>query len=142
MKAIKGWYFDKTLGVYRVPIRIINPQNNHSIIKFCLFDTGFSGYLGLDKDAISSLGLPKIGRGKGVTAKGIIDYDNYEGVLEIVDENEKSLVKIQNVDKDIKAQEKTKIPIQEFDIPIVGIKSIRQFSWLILSTKDALYLIE
>jgi len=107
-----------------------------------LFDTGFSGYLGLDKDSVSTLGLPKIGRGKGLTAKGIIDYKNYKGILEIVDENEELLVKIENIDENDKLHEKTEIPIQEFDLPIVGIKSIRQFSWLILSPKNILYLIK
>jgi hypothetical protein len=110
-----------------------------------LFDTGYSGYLGLDKDTINALNLPNIGRGKGITVKGIIDYNNYAGTMEIVDENGKSIELIKNIDnsEDQKDQKKENlVVIQEFDIPIMGIKSIKQFSWLILGTEKVIYLIK
>ncbi len=142
MNILSGWQIDKDLGVYRIPIRITNPETKLSLVKHCLFDTGFSGYLGLDNETNSILNLPKIGQGKGITVKGLIEYDNYEGIIEIVADNQKSLVKIVNIDKTNENSEKKVVPVQDFDIPIIGIKSIRQCSWLILSEKDFIFILK
>ncbi|MBA7503209.1 hypothetical protein ES706_01817 [subsurface metagenome] len=142
MNILSGWQIDKDLGVYRIPIRITNPETKVSLVKHCLFDTGFSGYLGLDNETNSILNLPKIGQGKGITVKGLIEYDNYEGIIEIVADNQKSLVKIVNIDKTNENSEKKVVPVQDFDIPIIGIKSIRQCSWLILSEKDFIFILK
>jgi len=142
MNILSGWQIDKDLGVYRIPIRITNPETKLSLVKHCLFDTGFSGYLGLDNETNSMLNLPKIGQGKGITVKGLIEYDNYEGIIEIVDDNQKSLVKIVNIDKTNEKSEKKIVPVQDFDIPIIGIKLIRQCSWLILSEKDFIFILK
>ncbi len=142
MNILNGWQIDKDLGVYRIPIRITNPETKLSLVKHCLFDTGFSGYLGLDNETNSVLNLPKIGQGKGITVKGLIEYDNYEGIIEIVDNNQKSLAKIVNIDKTNEKSEKEVVPIQDFEIPIIGIKLIRQCSWLILSEEDVIFILK
>ena len=49
---------------------------------------GFTGYFGLDKDSIFALGLKTVGSGKAKTAKGIVDYENYELSAEIIDEKQ------------------------------------------------------
>lgn len=127
--------------MFRIPLRITNPQSKIAIIKYCLFDTGFSGYLGLDKDTIESLSLPQNGTGKGMTVKGLIDYKNYEGIGEIVDENQKTLEKVRNLDIP-NTPPVAPILIQEFNFPIVGMKIICQFSWLILSEKKIICLLK
>lgn len=142
MDILGGWQIDSQFGIYRIPIRISHPETNISIIKYCLFDTGFTGYLGLDKESVSLLNLPKVGQGKGMTVKGLIEYENFQGIIEIIDQERKTLVKIFNKDKDEGEKAESIVPIQEFGIPIIGIKSIRQFSWLILFEKDALFLLK
>ena len=141
MDILGGWQLDEQFGVYRIPIRIINPETKMSVIKFCLFDTGFSGYLGLDKETLNNLNLKKIGIGKGFTVQGLIEYQNYEGFVEIVDNEQKKLEMISMIDK-INSKLGNIIPIQEFNIPIIGIKSIRQFSWLILSERDVIFILK
>ncbi len=141
MDIQKCWELEDTLQVFRIPLRITNPQSNVSIIRFCIFDTGFSGYLGLDKDAIAALNLPQAGTGKTMTVKGLMDYKNYEGTGEIVDAEQKILQKIKNLDSPEDNSQAT-IIIQEFNFPILGMKSICQFSWLILSEKKIICLLE
>ena len=103
---------------------------------------GFLVYLGLDKATINLLGLTKIGQGKGLTVTGLIEYDNFEGIIEIIDQDQKVIGRIINIEISIKNTENIIIPIQEFDIPIIGIKSILQFSWLLLSDKKAIFLLK
>ena len=38
------------LNVFRVPVRITNPKNKISLIKYCIFDTGFTGHIALDEE--------------------------------------------------------------------------------------------
>ena len=120
MDVVGGWQLDENFGIYRISVRIINPETKNSVIKFCLFDTGFSGYLGLDNNTIASLNLKKIGMGKGFTVNGFIEYQNYEAIAEIVDNEEKPIGKIQMIDTET---EETIIPIQEFNLPIMGVKA-------------------
>ena len=143
MNIVGGWKLDPQLQIFRIPVRISNPETKVTLVKYCIFDTGFMGYFGLDKESISLLNLPKIGRGKGVTVSGLIEYDNYNGIIEIVDQEQKANIKILNkaIQQDeIKSGEI--IPIQEFGIPIIGIKSICQISWLILSERDAIFILK
>jgi len=133
-----GWKLEEDFGIYRIPLRITNPETQTSIIKNCLFDTGFSGYLGLDENTITELNLKNIGIGKGYTVQGIIDYQNFEGLAEIIDDQLNPISTIHELDS---GNEKEIIPIQEFNIPILGIKSIRQLSWLILAERDAIFII-
>ncbi len=140
MDILKCWEIEDTLQVFRIPLRITNPQSNVSIICNCIFDTGFSGYLGLNKDTIASLNLPQAGTGKTLTVKGLIDYKNYESFGEIVDANQKILQQIKNLDLPDNTSQ-APILIQEFNFPILGMKSICQFSWMILSEKKILCLL-
>ena len=137
-----GWILDEDFEVFRIPIRIINPETSLSIIKTCLFDTGFTGYLGLDKETIEKLNLSKIGIGKGLTIKGLVDFDNYEANIEIIDNEDNTLIKINNIDDSDVESENDRIPIQEFKIPIIGMKSIRQINWMILSKRKALFILK
>ncbi len=103
---------------------------------------GFLVYLGLDKATINLLRLTKIGQRKGLTVSGLIEYDNFEGIIEIINQDQKVIGRIINIEISIKNTENIIIPIQEFDIPIIGIKSILQFSWLLLSDKKAIFLLK
>ncbi len=141
MDIVGGWSIDMEFGIYRIPIRIFNPETEISVIKNCLFDTCFSGYLGLDKETINFLNLKKSGTGKGFTVQGFIEFENYEGYVEIIDNEEKSLVDISNIDELDSNLDKRIIPIQDFKIPIIGIKLIRQVSWMILSEQDAIFIL-
>ncbi|MFX1397924.1 MAG: hypothetical protein ACFFAS_12880 [Promethearchaeota archaeon] len=142
MDILCGWKLDPVLNIFRIPIRIINPITQDSVIRHCLFDTGFSGYAGLSKETITSLKLERVGRGKGVTVSGIIDYNNYIAMIEIVDQEEKTVASIVNKDYGKELENKSLIPVQEFGIPILGIKAIIQFSWLIESEIQAILLMK
>lgn len=142
MDILCGWKLDPDLNIFRVPIRIINPVTQKSLITHCLFDTGFSGYAGLDKETIASLDLESIGHGKGVTVSGVIEYNNYIAIIEIVNLEETTVAQIFNKDHEKELENKFLIPIQEFDIPILGIKAIKQFSWLIQSEIEAILLMK
>ena len=142
MNIVGGWKLDPQLKIFRIPVRISNPGTKVTLVKYCIFDTGFTGYFGLDKESISLLNLPKIGRGKGVTVSGLIEYDNYNGIIEIVDQEQKVVIKILNKTKQDEIKLDEIIPIQEFGIPIIGIKSICQISWLILSEREAIFILK
>ena len=51
----------------------------------------------------------------------------------MLDNNLKGLTEIYNKEHSGPEKSNNIIPFQEFNIPILGIKSIRQISWLILS---------
>ncbi|KKM13207.1 hypothetical protein LCGC14_1718630 [marine sediment metagenome] len=142
MNILGGWKLDPQLQIYRIPVRISNPETKVTLVKYCIFDTGFTGYFGLDKESIKLLNLPKIGRGKGVTVSGLIEYDNYNGIVEIVDQEQRAIIKILNKTKQEEIKSVEIIPIQEFGIPIIGIKSISQISWLILSEREAIFILK
>ncbi len=142
MNILGGWKLDPQLQIYRIPVRISNPETKVTLVKYCIFDTGFTGYFGLDKESIKLLNLPKIGRGKGITVSGLIEYDNYNGIVEIVDQEQRTIIKILNKTKQEEIKSVEIIPIQEFGIPIIGIKSICQISWLILSEREAIFILK
>ena len=132
MNIRQCWQLNADLNVFEIPIRIQNPQSGLSIIRNCILDTGFIGYLGLDLATIKNLKLPSIGKGKALTITGEIQFDNYKGKVDILGENQSVLGEIKNLDAN---SVEVEIPIQVFKVPIIGIKSIIQFSWLILEGK-------
>ena len=137
----KCWHLDEQLQVYRIPLRIINPTTRVSIVVNCLFDPGFSAYLGLDSYSIAALNLTNIGSGKALTVSGLIEYSNYQAFAEIIDENQMVIEQIQNLES-AEGPETEFLIIQEFNIPILGIKAINQFSWFILGKQKVLCLIK
>ena len=141
MDLRKCWRLDENFQVYRIPLRIINPQTRVSLVITCLFDLGFSGYLGLDSESIAALNLPKIGSGKALTISGLVDYDNYQSFAEIVDENQASIGQVQNLEAETDPATEP-ILIQAFNMPILGLKAINQFSWLILGQQKMLCMLE
>jgi predicted aspartyl protease len=140
MDIVSAWGRESTTGTFRIPVKIINPNSNTIIVKYCLFDTGFSGYLGLDKETIKDLGLKQIGIGKALTANGLLDYSTFLGKAELIDQKNDSIGGITSILED--KIEKKNIPVQEFEINIIGIKAIVQFNWLILGDKDILCILK
>jgi len=140
MDVISAWKRESTTGTFRIPIKIMNPVTNVSILKYCLYDTGFSGYLGLDDETIRVLGLKQIGIGKALAAKGLLEYATFLGRADLIDEKNATIGEIHSNSED--KIERDDIPIQEFDINIVGLKAIVQFNWLILGDKDVLCLLK
>ncbi len=146
MKAIAYWKMEKTLQTYILPLRITHPTTNVSLIKMCIFDTGFSGYLGLDQQSVQNLGLPKAGFGKALTASGEIHVDNFYGKVELMNTNQspcgqirfKESISIKDINGDHSVDE---IPIQMLNLPLLGMKSIAQFRWLLLPDKEAICLL-
>lgn len=139
MKISTAWKKEPILNAFRIPMRIINPKTQVSVIKYCLFDTGFSGYLGLMKDVILQLGLNKIGTGKGIGVNGVISYNTFDGIIEFVSEEKATLFTL----KGNQQKNGTKyIPVQEFGINIIGMKAIMQKSWIILHDRNVLCMID
>ncbi|TFF90461.1 MAG: hypothetical protein EU548_02915 [Promethearchaeota archaeon] len=141
--VIQCWKFNQDIQNFLIPIRITNPKSKVSIIRNCLFDTGFNGYIGLDNKTIQNLDLKKISSGFAFTVKGKIEFNNYEILAEIVNSSHIKLKRIKNIDETNlnKSQDSNIIISQDFRIPILGMKSIRQFSWIILSDEKLLCLI-
>ena len=77
-----------------------------------------------------------------MTVTGLIEYENFEGIIEIISQDQKVIGRIINKDISIKNAVNNIIPIQEFDIPIIGLKSILQFSWLLLFDKKVMFLLK
>jgi len=77
-----------------------------------------------------------------LTVTGLIEYENFEGIIEIISQDQKVIGRIINKDISIKNAVNNIIPIQEFDIPIIGLKSILQLSWLLLFDKKAMFLLK
>ncbi|QEE15542.1 hypothetical protein DSAG12_01368 [Promethearchaeum syntrophicum] len=133
MEVAIAWKIEKQTKTFRIPIRVFNPSTNISIIKYFIFDTGFSGYLALDKKTINQLGLERIGLGKAMTVNGLIEYNSYFGKAEFLDENETKLSPIEETTSSSKTN--LIIPIQEFNVNLIGMKSIIQKSWMILHSE-------
>ena len=133
MEIAIAWKIEEQTKTFRIPIRVFNPSTNISIIKYFIFDTGFSGYLALDKKTINQLGLERIGLGKAMTVNGLIEYNSYLGQAEFIDEKDAKLSVIEETTSEVKT--KQIIPIQEFNINLIGMKSILQKSWVILHSK-------
>lgn len=133
---LTAWKFEVNSQTYRIPIRITNPETKVSIIKYCIFDTGYTGYCSLEHLTIAQLGLKRVGMGKALTIQGSIEYQNYEAFLEIVNEEKTTINQISNLDDPSKP-----IPIQEMGINLIGIKLINQNKWLIAGDQQILVLI-
>lgn len=142
MNIRQCWEINSKLNAFTIPVRFINPKNKVSVIKYCVFDPGFTGYFGLDKKTLIELGLEQIGQGKALTITGDISYENYFGQVELIDEKQSILGKFKNVDELIDKKNIEQIPIQLFRLPLMGIKSITQFSWLILGKKQWICIID
>jgi len=130
------------LGIFIIPIRIINPKSKISIIKPCIFDTGFSGYIGLDQDTILMLKLNKVGIGRGISIDRQIEIENFEAMAELVDKNQAYIAKIENNDTTRDEEHKYLIPVQSINLPIIGMRVISQFRWMIISDKQTICLVK
>ncbi|MHA1720811.1 MAG: hypothetical protein ACTSWX_01315 [Promethearchaeota archaeon] len=131
MEIAAAWKLEEKTNCFRIPIRIFNPTTKISIVKYFIFDTSYSGYLSMDKKTIAQLGLERIGLGKAVTINGLVEYNSFLGEAEFVDEKNAKLSTIE--EKSSKSN--FVIPIQELNINLIGMKSIRQKSWIILHSK-------
>lgn len=129
-------------------VRITNPKTSINVIKSCIFDTGFTGYFGLDDKILQDLNLKKISQGKGYTVFGAITYDNYLCKVEIL-KPDKTPIKTIKINKDEisqlpkEYQNKNEFIIaQKFDIPLIGMRAIIQFNWLIIKAKKIICMIQ
>ena len=130
------------LGIFMIPIRIFNPKRDVSIIKNCIFDTGFSGYIGLDQNTILMLKLNKVGVGRGISIDRQIEVENFEAIAELIDNNQAQIAKIENIDEIKDEMSKYLIPVQSINLPIIGMRVISQFRWLMVSDKKIICLIK
>jgi predicted aspartyl protease len=142
LEIIQCWQMNAELGIIIIPIRIINPKTKISIIKNCIFDTGFSGYIGLDQDTILMLKLNKVGVGKGISIDRSIEIENFEAIAELIDKNQAQIAKIENIDKGKGEENKYLIPVQSINLPIIGMRVISQFRWVIISDRKIICLIK
>jgi hypothetical protein len=135
------WTWNEDLEAFLVSVRIQNPATHVSIIKWCIFDTGFTGYLGLDSETIHNLDLLLIGEGMAKTIIGDIHFRNYAGLVDIVNPAQESLCTLYALENGFEdnAQE---IPIQEMRLPLLGGKSIIQFPWIIEPSTKLICLLE
>ncbi len=140
MDVLKIWQMNEILNVFQIPIKITNPDTNTTIIKPCVFDTVFTGFLGLDNQSINSLGLMKIGKGQGWAVSGKIEYDNYRGQAEFGDVKSENLGIFQNIDR-VGGLDVNQIPIQIFRIPILGMGIICQYRWLLAPDQKCILLV-
>ena len=142
MEIIQCWQMNAELGIFIIPIRIINPKSKISIIKTCIFDTGFSGYIGLDQGTILMLKLNKVGVGKGISIDRQIEIENFEAMAELIDKNQAYIAKIENIDTTRDEEHKYLIPVQSINLPIIGMRVIAQFRWMIFSDKQTICLVK
>ena len=138
MQLLQSWTIDKTLDAFFIPVRVQNPITQKTLSKWCLFDTGFTGYLGLDKLSLEELGLEQIGTGMAITIGGKVSFSTYSAIAEIMKDASTPLKQIL-LDGDEKEQT---IPVQELKIPMVGIKTINKFDWLIVAERKMLCMVE
>ncbi len=143
MELRELWNWDANYQAFLIPIKITNPSTSVSINKWAIFDTGFTGYVGLDSITIKNLQLYKNGMGKGITVDGIVQFNIFHGKLEILSKMKQSIKTILNLEaKKIKDKKNKIIPIQEFKIPLLGLKAIGQFNWLIFGEKKIIALLD
>ncbi|HUX97961.1 MAG TPA: hypothetical protein VMV49_00260 [Candidatus Deferrimicrobium sp.] len=142
MEIIQCWQMSAELGIFMIPIRIFNPKRDVSIIKNCIFDTGFSGYIGLDQNTILMLKLNKVGVGRGISIDRQIEVENFEAIAELIDNNQAQIAKIENIDEIKDEMSKYLIPVQSINLPIIGMRVISQFRWLMVSDKKIICLIK
>jgi len=142
LEIIQCWQMSAELGIFMIPIRIFNPKRDVSIIKNCIFDTGFSGYIGLDQNTILMLKLNKVGVGRGISIDRQIEVENFEAIAELIDNNQAQIAKIENIDEIKDEMSKYLIPVQSINLPIIGMRVISQFRWLMVSDKKIICLIK
>lgn len=137
------WKWDPNYHSYLIPLKITNPSTGVSISKWAIFDTGFTGYVGLDSITIKNLQLPKKGMGKGITINGITQFNIFLAKVEILSKKNQTIKTILNLEiKKPKNKKNQIITIQEFKIPLLGLKAIGQFNWLIFGEKKILALLD
>ncbi len=134
------WKWDSNYQTFLIPLKIINPSTEVSINKWAIFDTGFTGYLGLDSITIKNLQLPKKGMGKGITISGITQFDIFLAKIEILSNNNQVIKPILNLETT--GEENQIIPIQEFKIPLLGLKAIGQLNWVFFGERKILALMD
>jgi predicted aspartyl protease len=141
MNIIGAWHFNEELNIFQIPIKITNFQTKETRTVICLFDTGFSGYIGLDIDTINALNLPKIGEGYALTANGTTKLENFAGIIEIINTENITIGSITNKERELINPDTKIVPIQSFNMAILGMKSINNFHWLLLPDKKLLMMI-
>jgi predicted aspartyl protease len=142
MNVVGAWNFNEELNIFQIPIKILNSQTQESRTIICLFDTGFSGYIGLDADTINTLHLPKIGEGYATTANGLMNLQNFAGIAEIINADNTKIGETFNQERELIDPDTKIIPIQKFNIAIMGMKIIKNFHWLMLPDKKMLLMID
>jgi predicted aspartyl protease len=142
MQLVHSWIIDEKLDAFFISIRVRNPITQKSIIKWCLFDTGFTGYLGLDKATLNELGLKHVGTGDAMTIAGKVSFTTYSGVIEIMKDATTTLKHVHAGDENVEDGNGSIVLIQELPIPMVGIKTIQEFNWLLVSEKKLLCLVD
>ena len=137
------WKWDPNYQAFLIPLKITNPSTGVSISKWAIFDTGFTGYVGLDSITIKNLQLPKKGMGKGITINGITQFNIFLAKVEILSKMDKAIKTILNLEaKKLKNDKNEVIPVQEFKIPLLGLNAIGQFNWIIFGEKKILALLD
>ena len=137
------WKWDPNYQAFLIPVKITHPSTGVSISKWAIFDTGFTGYMGLDPVTIKNLQLTKKGMGKGITINGITQFNIFLGKIEILSKLDQPIKTILNLEeKKMKNEKNYQIPIQEFKIPLLGLKAISQFNWVIFGEKKILALLD
>nr|MDO8118172.1 hypothetical protein [Candidatus Sigynarchaeota archaeon] len=142
MQLLHSWIADEKLDAFFISIRVQNPATRTSIFKWCLFATGFTGYLGLDKVTLDELGLKRLGTGDAMTVSGKISFATYAGAVEIMKDPTVALKQVHAIKSDGIDKDSMIIPIQELKLPMVGMQAIQQFSWLIVAEKNLLCLVD
>ncbi|MHA1518995.1 MAG: hypothetical protein ACTSVZ_04510 [Promethearchaeota archaeon] len=134
------WRWDPNYNAFLIPLKISNPSTGVSVTKWAIFDNGFTGYLGLDSVSIKNLQLPKKGMGKAITISGIAEFDIYLAKVDILSKNNQVITSILNLET--QGEENKIIPIQDFKIPLLGLKAIGQLNWVIFGEKKILALLD
>ncbi|MEX2681725.1 MAG: hypothetical protein Q6373_008995 [Candidatus Sigynarchaeota archaeon] len=146
------WLMHEPLGSYLIPLRVTNPDTKVSKTVWCIFDSGFTGYVSLDAGTIKDLHLKPAGKGRAHTITGSVDFETHSGMVEIIDEKQESITMLKRDEREV-LQENTDgtgaevidpavIPIQQFRHPLFGMRAIQQFSWLIVAEKKMLCLVD
>ena len=137
------WKWDPNYQAFLIPIKITHSSTGVSINKWAIFDTGFTGYVGLDSITIKNLQLIKKGMGKGITINGITQFNIFLAKVEILSKINQPIKTILNLEaKKMKNKKNYEIPIQEFKIPLLGLKAIGQFNWVIFGEQKILALLD
>lgn len=141
MNVIGCWKYHKESNIFLIPVLFVHPETKKSVRVTCLFDTGFSGYFGLDGDSINTLQLAKSGDAYALSAGGTVLFENYSGTAQILTADEKIIGTISNQERELIKSDLLVIPIQKFHVPIMGMKAIKLYHWLLLPDKEMLLMV-